>query len=318
MSDWEQNGDGGLQTTVRDLALWDRNFEKPVVGGEGMIEALTRPGTLLGGKPMDYALGLRIDSDRGLRRVRHGGSWVGYRAEFLRYPDRRLSVIVLCNLRSAAPSRLARAAAQIYLPELATAAEGGGRERRGEGEIPPQAGSSPAFAGLYWNADRFEARRIRESGGKLFYATEPGEETALLPIAPGRFRAQGSSLEVRLTSEGAAGSSAIVVEQNADEPPATWKMVPALAAIPASELAAYRGSYYSDELDTTYRIAFEKNQLVLNRRGADPTTLEPLFRDAFHAAGLGVVLFDRDPSGAIGGFRIALGPSRLAFRRSSP
>ncbi|MDQ6891587.1 MAG: serine hydrolase [Acidobacteriota bacterium] len=107
-----------MQTTVTDLALWDRNFDKPVVGGPRMIEELTRTFELAGGERVDYGLGLRVDRDGELRRVRHGGSWVGFKAEFLRYPERRISVIVLCNRRDAVASRIARKLAADEIPGL--------------------------------------------------------------------------------------------------------------------------------------------------------------------------------------------------------
>jgi hypothetical protein len=50
-----------------------------------------------------------------LRRVRHGGSWAGYRAELLRFPEARTSVAVLCNLGSTNPSALADSVAAIVL-----------------------------------------------------------------------------------------------------------------------------------------------------------------------------------------------------------
>src|SRR5262245_8356071 len=50
MGDWEQNGDGGLQTTVEDLELWDQNFYDPRVGDRALLDAMLTDGVLNNGK----------------------------------------------------------------------------------------------------------------------------------------------------------------------------------------------------------------------------------------------------------------------------
>jgi CubicO group peptidase (beta-lactamase class C family) len=114
-SAWNQTGDGGVNTTVLDLVRWDQNFATGAVGGRRLIDDLLTPGTLDDGHPLPYAGGLNIDQFRGLRRIRHAGSWVGYSAELMRLPERRLSVITLCNLGSANPTSLCQQVADIYL-----------------------------------------------------------------------------------------------------------------------------------------------------------------------------------------------------------
>ena len=255
MSDWEQNGDGGLQTSARDLARWDHNFEQPAVGGAKMIEELTRTGTLSDGKPIDYALGLRVDRDEGILRVRHGGSWAGFKAEFLRYPERRLSVIVTCNVRDAVPSRLARAVAALYLPELA-------RKPAAAGEASPapppsaaatSASDSAALAGLYWSERRLEIRRVSFENGKAFYQESAGgKPQPLVALGNGRFRLQSSAVEVAFENDPGAPASGEkhIVERDPEEGTSEWRRVkPAAPADPAR----FAGTYYCDELDAVFR-----------------------------------------------------------------
>ena len=108
-------GAGGIFTTVEDLARWDQNFYDGRVGGEPLIRQITTPGTLNNGRPLEYAFGLEVGHYRGLRVVEHGGDHVGYHAYLMRFPDRHLSVICLCNLSTINPGPLAHAAADIYL-----------------------------------------------------------------------------------------------------------------------------------------------------------------------------------------------------------
>jgi CubicO group peptidase (beta-lactamase class C family) len=108
-------GDGGVFTTVEDLARWDANFYDPVVGGPELLELRHRVGTLADGTPHGYAFGLSVAELDGRRVVSHGGSWVGYRAEMMRFPEERLTVICLASRGDANPTGIARAIAAGFL-----------------------------------------------------------------------------------------------------------------------------------------------------------------------------------------------------------
>ena len=118
MSNFDQTGDGGVNTTVEDLFLWDQNFYHPKVGGKALIDQMLTRGKLNNGKKLEYAYGLEIMPYKGLNTVSHGGAWAGYRAELLRFPDQKFSVICLCNLSSMEPEELAVNVADIYLGDL--------------------------------------------------------------------------------------------------------------------------------------------------------------------------------------------------------
>jgi CubicO group peptidase (beta-lactamase class C family) len=115
VSYFEQTGDGAVHTSVEDLLKWDRNFYSGQIGGKEFIAEIQQPGKLVSGKVLDYAKGLTVGVYRGLPTVSHGGSWGGYRAELMRFPEQHLSVACLCNLASANPSARAKQVADILL-----------------------------------------------------------------------------------------------------------------------------------------------------------------------------------------------------------
>lgn len=121
MSDFTQLGDGAVQTTVEDLARWDASSYSHAVGGAALQSFLLAPGKLATGEPLEYARGLFVDSFQGRRRVSHGGAWAGFRAELMRFPDERTSIVVLANLASIDPSALCEAVAERVLPPRAGA-----------------------------------------------------------------------------------------------------------------------------------------------------------------------------------------------------
>lgn len=116
-SNWEQVGDGAVHTTVDDLLRWTQNFETWKVGGGELAAAFAGPGTLDGGEPLDYGYGLVFERWRGRDTISHGGSWQGFRSDFLLVPGERVVVICLCNRSDLAPTQLCRSIARLLLDD---------------------------------------------------------------------------------------------------------------------------------------------------------------------------------------------------------
>ena len=112
---WDHVGDGGVFTTVRDLAQWTTNFDdNKLEGGDALLELILTPGTLADGSPHRYAFGLNVDAVGGRKAIHHGGGWVGFTAGMIRFPEERLSVVVFSNCQ--APSdQLATRLARLLL-----------------------------------------------------------------------------------------------------------------------------------------------------------------------------------------------------------
>ncbi len=221
MTTLDMVGDGGVFTTVEDLLLWDRNFYEPRVGGDEFLRTMLRRGVLTGGDTLSYALGLGHATYRGLPTVRHGGAFVGFRAELIRFPEQRFSVICLCNLATANPGRLAERVADVYLADL---------------------------------LEPVEEREVR--GGR-----RPESEAAEAP------------------------------------------------EYSAAELAAFAGTYYSEELDADYRIFLEEGELRVKRGRGDPVPVRPTGTDEFEVEGASVT-FERDDHGRPSGFVVDAGRVR--------
>lgn len=186
MSAWQIPGDGGVLTTVEDLFLWDQTFYQPDAHGAinaDLIAQLTKAGTLRDGSPMDYGLGLRVESYRGLRLISHSGGIGGFGTQMLRFPERRFSAICLCNTGDANPTALTRRIADIYLfdntpgPPIAAPVT--------PSSVP--AASAPAaalaaHAGEYWSDEVEAGVTVRLRDDKLWMERRYAEPTALSPI----------------------------------------------------------------------------------------------------------------------------------------
>lgn len=293
MSNWEQTGDGAVQTTVEDLAKWDQNFYDPKVGGAGLVEQLQTRGTLNDGETIPYARGLFMEEYRGLRRVSHSGGWAGYRAEMMRFPDQKLSVVTLCNLGDARPTLLAQRVADLYLadkllPETQPAAV--------TGEAPAgKVENASRYTGAYWSPQSGFVRRIEARDGKLFYVRGQGNESELAPLGGGRFRMLGvpDRAEVSFPVSAAAASPPRRMEVvTGTDKPLLFEEVNPSSPTPEG-LAAYAGTYTSPELDTTWTLAMDGGRLMLRTKRGFVHPLEPAFADAFNGD-FGLIRFLRE------------------------
>jgi len=315
MSFFEQTGDGSVLTSVRDLLQWDRNFYDGTVGGRTLVEQLTTPGTLRDGKPLHYGLGLSVDRHRGLARVSHGGSWAGYRAELMRFPEQRLSVACLCNLGTANPTRLATEVAEAYLgaalsPSVEAATAGRPAGTRGVTRSPAEL---QALAGSYREPASGLVRRLRVEGGKLKVEAFGGTYE-LTPMEGRTFRLVDGPLDLEVRFEETA-SGRRMRETGPRRPATVWHAVE-LVTPSAAAMAAYAGSYYSPELDTTYTVEVKDGGLALRGRRID-AVLTPTVRDEFTQGSM-VVRFARDGQGRPTGFLLGQDRIRnLRFGRSA-
>jgi CubicO group peptidase (beta-lactamase class C family) len=107
-------GDGGVYSTVEDLAKWDANFTSGKVGGKAGIALMEAPGRLNDGQVVPYGLGLTLGDFHGTPTLSHAGAYGGYRATLMNFPERQVSVITLCNT-AGAPSTLADQVASVVL-----------------------------------------------------------------------------------------------------------------------------------------------------------------------------------------------------------
>ena len=110
--------DGSVVMSVRDMAKWDIALytEKPFP--KAVREAMWTPAKRTDGKPTAYGYGWQLGERNGHRFVGHGGAWQGFTATILRYPEDRLSVVVLTNRAGVNPGPIAARVAGMYLPAV--------------------------------------------------------------------------------------------------------------------------------------------------------------------------------------------------------
>ena len=108
-------GDGGISTSVRDLMKWDQAPEQHTLVNADAQRLAWTPPVLPAGQKTDYGFGWFVDRDRGMTRLRHHGESRGFTNAILRYPERRLTVVILTNRTGGAPWDIAQRIADLQL-----------------------------------------------------------------------------------------------------------------------------------------------------------------------------------------------------------
>jgi CubicO group peptidase (beta-lactamase class C family) len=308
-SNWEQNGDGGLLTTAEDLARWDQNFYDAKIGGRELVQLLQTPGVLSSGEALTYAMGLRVDRYRGLPRVRHGGSWAGFRAELLRFPGERFSVAALCNLSSASAAKLAAQVADLYLekkmepPPQTPAAP-----------TPPAADRAPGlthYAGLYWDQETDDVLTVVEKDQTLSLLRDGDRRSDLVMVSHDRFQTTDGTLHLVFRKAAQARPEMAITAAGAK--PQSYQPVDSWSPA-SSELTAFTGLYSCPELETDYRFIVSTSGLALLSRNGRSEIVKPVFRDTFDSDLAGLIHFRRRGSD-ISDFEVLSGRTRLVFLR---
>jgi CubicO group peptidase (beta-lactamase class C family) len=96
-------GDGGIYSSIDDLAKWDAS-----------LRPLTEPTVATDDPAVRYGFGWRFGEHRGKRMQWHSGETTSFRNVIVRFPDERLTVIVLTNRDNPQPYKTALAIADLF------------------------------------------------------------------------------------------------------------------------------------------------------------------------------------------------------------
>ncbi len=283
-------GNGGMLTTVGDWMKWNAMLDSQSLGAP-LVAALETRGVLNDGRKIAYALGLTVDTYKGLKDVSHGGATAGYQTFLARYPDNKVSVGVMCNGTSPGAGGIA-------------------------------AGITDEIFGLPPNSPRAEAAKVSEDELKKFVGIWRSEKThaparfvvengvsrwsgaRLVPMGGGQFTVGNNQLRFTFDKEGKPMSAELVDsdgEVRRFVPEQEWKPAPA-------DLASFKGDWFSEEAGATFTVAVEADKVFIKQRPATSLAMQPIYKDHFDVDGY-IVWFTRDKDGKVSGMHV--GASRM-------
>ncbi len=286
-------GNGGLLSTIGDYLIWNENLDNPRVGGKVMVDQLQTRGRLNDGLVNEYAEGLIVTDYRGVPEISHGGSTAGYQTFLARWPDERLSVVVLCNTTGSNPGGYAHQVADLFLSDAL-------KEPPKVNAVEVPAETLQKLAGVY-------REKLTDSIARVTYDAKAKVArvggAVVVPTAPTVLSTQDGGRTY--TVETVSGTTTLV-EKSEHSHARTWSLEQPFAPTSA-QLAAYAGDYVCDELGgLVYSFDVDGDALKLRARPAQRATLIPVFPDGFVGDG-NTVRFTRDPKGKVDGLRIYAG-----------
>jgi CubicO group peptidase (beta-lactamase class C family) len=115
-------GDGGIYTSLDDLAKWDDALRQhTLLSAEEMQPAFTpvnvSDNSVKGpdNEPAEYGFGWYVNPYKGHPRMWHYGETMGFRTNIQRFVQDNLTIIVLCNRADLNPGKLAEKVADLYI-----------------------------------------------------------------------------------------------------------------------------------------------------------------------------------------------------------
>lgn len=240
-------GDGGVLTTVADLAKWHGCLLSNQLGKKdpALVRKLMTPGGTAG--ETQYACGLVVDALEGVARVGHNGNWLGFNAATMLFPESKVSVFALGTDGSNECSRIADAVARevlgIQSPE---------KESLEQVELKPE--DLERFAGSYSLPDgRMLTIRLNDATLTLQVEGQP----AFPLLAASKTKVFIRSPRVVVTfPEGPSGE--IVLTQGG-------AVLPLVRVEPfeptTGQLEAWSGTYESREIDLRLTLRAEQGRV---------------------------------------------------------
>lgn len=308
MTTLDMIGDGGIFTTIEDIKKWDDAFYESKVLSKQFWNKMTQQGVLNNGNKIDYASGLSVSAYKGLKTISHGGAFVGFRAQLIRFPEQRFSVAILANRADANPTGMAYQVAEVFLKndfvERATSRSGDALAHKVK-VVKLSKKALKKFSGYYWNAERAYSRRIYLKNDTLRYLRSFANESSLIPIGNNKFKMNVRGNAVVRFDKTPQGNYAMVFVSNGQDVATSQAYIPKTYSKEA--LQKFTGNYYSSELDINYELRLKNGALTLFMDGQEVFSITPVMENLFANPRLGTLHFKAGKSGQIKAFKLASG-----------
>jgi len=112
-------GSGSIYTTVGDMALYDEALYTNQLVSQTTLKNAFQAVELNDGSSEPYGFGWELEEWNSETYVAHSGAWLGFNSDYVRFPERHFSVIVLLNRDYEYPDdpRIALQIAEFYVQQ---------------------------------------------------------------------------------------------------------------------------------------------------------------------------------------------------------
>lgn len=109
---------GAIISTVMDMVKWDAALNNGKLLKQASLKEMWTPAKLKDGKPTTYGFGWGVKTYRTLPMIAHNGGIDGFSTNIARFPDQKVTVIVLANSDAANAEKMSEEIAAFYIPAL--------------------------------------------------------------------------------------------------------------------------------------------------------------------------------------------------------
>jgi len=283
-------GNGGMLTTVGDWMKWNAMLDSQSLGGP-LVNALETRGVLNDGRKISYALGLTVNTYKGLKDVSHGGATAGYQTFLTRYPDNKVSIGVMCNGTSPSSGGIAASITDEIFGPFAEPA------RTEPAKVSDE--ELKKLVGIWRNEKTHAAARfVIENGVSRWSGAR------VVPMGGGQFTAGGNKLKFTFDKDDKPMFAETV---DSDGEVRRFVLEKEWTPTPA-EITSFKGDWFSEEAGATFTIAIDGDKAFIKQRPATNLPMQPLYKDHFAVQGY-VIWFTRDKNGKVNSMHV--GTSRM-------
>lgn len=286
-------GSSGIYTSINDLSLWAKNYQKTKVGKQEYFDKMQQITTTSTQINTNYGIGLQVDKHKGIDVVFHGGGTESYRSYILHAPKHDISIIFLSNKAGMLGLDIVYKSLEIILKR--DLLESKLKNPISNGTLKKYEGTYEIYPGLYYN--------ITTEGEKLYWQQIGYDGKVELPMIDenafkfppyphSKFIFHKNRIEFQIADIVRYCKRIHLIKEVDNK---------------LSDLEKYTGFYKNEELNIIYEIKVLANNLVAILNTTYKITLNPLSENSFYSseAFFGKVNFIYDTNNLIQGFKVS-------------
>ncbi len=289
-------GAGEMGSSIRNLSIWSQVFLNSQHKFSYLKDFVTHQDTLNNGELMSHARGMFVSPYNGYTTYNHSGRGLGMRSQFICVPELNLAVIAYTNSEHINAVYTSYEILDLFIDKL----EDIEKEKVSKQPIKQ---NFKKFVGTYQELNSDLRMSIFTENDTLKAISSFGNHsTPLTSQSLNNFcRINNSSVtysfQIPKTSD---------IDLQVDFGGAIFYFERIkLCKKPDYNLAQYVGSYYSKELDVTYKLSISDNQLILNYPNNEDIILHEGEENVFGANRRTKYSFLKNKKGEVTSFKVA-------------
>ncbi|WAC12510.1 serine hydrolase domain-containing protein [Dyadobacter pollutisoli] len=256
-------GNGGLLTTTEDLLKWNEYYWSGQFGTPSLLAKLIEPDRFIDGSLNPYGAGLFISRRYGLEFIQHSGATASYRAMLERFPQLGLSIAWLSNSAQfdTASTNLIVEVEKLFIKEVSP--------NEDTSDPSPSHPIVVPLARLEKYAGEYQSGMTGNISFTIADKRLAFDDQALVPLNATQFKWREGTLDFTEINE--------VTYINPPFDRFTFYKVDSTEA--ANDL--YLGTYYSDEVKTSFTVQLKNGKLLLYQAPANDNPIIAINKDHF-------------------------------------